>query len=37
MNIFIQDGGFLFVNGYMQWSSGDSGWFFNEKDILIKI
>ncbi len=34
MNIFIQNGGFLFVDGYAQWSSADSGWLFNEKDII---
>ena len=37
MNILTRNGGFLFVDGYMQWSSGDSGWFFNEKDILINL
>lgn len=37
MNIFIENGNFLFVDGEVEWSSSDSGWFFNEEDILLDL
>ncbi len=35
MNVLVQDGNFLVIDGYIQWSSADSGWFLNEKEIIL--